>query len=209
MTDRRAVCLIVFLAAASSLAGCSHHNDKPKSARLFYSPNGEPLNGGPLGQPTCPQAMASWFDRVNVHHDGKLTREEFLADAQAQYQRMDIDHNGYLVSEELERFRKPYRADMPIDAEKQAKDSSDRSPRGERAERKGGGRFGPDTDPRDHGGTPTAMPDPVLSADTNNDFKVTLEEFMAQAQSTFNDLDADRDGVLSKDEALRVCKPKE
>jgi hypothetical protein len=50
--------------------------------------------------------------------------------------------------------------------------------------------------------------DPVMSADTNLDNKVTLEEFMTYAQKKFLELDSNHDGVLSRDEVLARCSPK-
>ena len=87
-------CVLALLFAA--LSGCSsdshkHHGAGQDAAlsRMLYSPNGEPLNGGKLGRPTCQEAMSHWFDRVDTNHDGGINREEFMADAQTQFRRMD------------------------------------------------------------------------------------------------------------------------
>lgn len=79
------------------------------AAPIVYSPNGEPLSGGPLGQPSCKLALEYWLDRADADHDGRLDRNEFLADARAQFARQDLDHLGYLTTDVLERYREPYR----------------------------------------------------------------------------------------------------
>jgi len=50
-------------------------------------------------------------------------------------------------------------------------------------------------------------PDPVMSADANLDFRVSLAEFTALAEETFARLDADADGRLTADEAGKACGP--
>lgn len=104
---------LVGLAVVLGLAGCGHdhHGGAPTKpvARMLYSPNGEALTGGPLGQPKCQDAVAGWFARVDANHDGRVDRDEFLADARAQFAAMDIDRQGYLTAEELGRVRTPYR----------------------------------------------------------------------------------------------------
>ncbi len=103
----------LIIAAIFVLSACAEQHDKKQGdhgpTHIIYSPTGDPLNGGPLGRPACPDALKKWFERADANHDGAVTLDEFLNDAKAQFQRMDIDKNGYLVSEELERFRIAYR----------------------------------------------------------------------------------------------------
>ena len=158
------------LLLAAGLSACAGHHGRskhPVPPQLLYSPNGEPLNGGPLGTPPCDAAMAGWFDRIDANHDGRVDREEFLADARAQFARMDVEHYGYLTSEELDRYRAPYRRGTRIPP--------------------GGGN------------------DPVMSADSDLDFKVTPEEFAAQAAETFKRL-AGPDGTIGRDRLPSLCK---
>lgn len=175
--------LIAFIAFSSLavLSACASSHDKKHEGptQIIYSPTGDPLNGGPLGKPTCPEAMKHWFARVDTQHDGAITPDEFLADAKTQFQRMDTDKNGYLVSEEVERFRLNYR-DEP-------------------AREKSGGKSATPDDNREsgHTGSGGSVIDPVMSADTNLDFKVTPEEFTAYSERVFKNLDADHNGKLS------------
>jgi Ca2+-binding EF-hand superfamily protein len=200
-----------FLLAAFSGCGTSHHRDSenaidPKRGptSMIYSPNGEPLNGGSLGRPTCQEALSRWFDGVDAKHDGAISRGEFLADAQTQFRRMDIDNNGYLVSEELKRFRLPYRQEATTQTASSAQNADSGQPGSQRRHGRGNGTG-------DHSGSSAQsdqdnlLPDPVMSADTNNDFKVTPGEFMTQAGNIFTTLDADHNGFLSRDEILKPC----
>jgi len=201
--------LSIIILAALILAGCGSGHDKKPSGPptyMLYSPNGEPLNGGELGRPTCQQAMSGWFDRLSAVNNGYISREVFLNDAQAQFQRMDIDHNGYIVSEELDRFREPYRQQQP--ARKQDAEDSGESQGGQgkhKRENKGssGGKSnGSQSDPT------LSMSDPVMSADMNLDFKVTPQEFLKQAEENFARLDANHDGMLDSTEILATCEQK-
>ena len=172
---------------------------------MIYSPNGEPLNGGALGRPTCEAALSRWFDRIDADHDGMISRAEFAADVSAQFARMDIDHNGYLLPEELDRYRLPYRQGPaaegypPQSASANAPDGETKRRRHHAASSDGG------TSARTGGHAQTELADPVMSADTNNDFKVTPQEFSVHAERTFIELDAKHDGLVSRAELLKTC----
>jgi len=191
--------IFAVLALAVLLIGCSEYDKKKHAAEqttpryMIYSPNAEPLNGGLLGKPSCQQAVESWFNRVSAG-SGHITKEAFLRDSRVQFNRMDIDHNGYIVSEELDRFREPYRQQpAPHKEEKQDtknKHSNDKS------------KDANDTNQPDLSFT-TA--DPVMSADSNLDFKVTPEEFFKQAENVFAKLDANHDGLLDRAEVMTFC----
>ena len=195
---------IFILSACASLQNKKH----AESTQILYSPTGDPLNGGLLGRPACPDAMKHWFDRVDTKHDSAITQDEFLNDAKMQFQRMDIDKNGYLVSEEVERFRMTYR-DYPAGEKLPASsgDQQEQQPSGGRQSRGHGGGEG-------SGGVGNSpgegsVIDPVMSADTNLDYKVTPDEFMAYSRKVFEHLDADHNGKLSLTEVtVPLCGPK-
>jgi Ca2+-binding EF-hand superfamily protein len=44
--------------------------------------------------------MGHMFDRADANKDGQLELSEFLAHAEARFQKMDIDSNGYVTPEE-------------------------------------------------------------------------------------------------------------
>jgi hypothetical protein len=196
---------IVAISSVGMLMGCSdtsmltdHFSDKPPvQAHHLYSPNGEPLNGGVLGLPSCEDALSHWFDRTDMNHDGMISREEFMADAQAQFHHMDIDGRGYLVSEALERFRRPYHQDDNV------KETHD-EPRDDRKDtRHENRRLKPQ---KEANGGFEDEGDPVMSADTNLDFQVTEDEFKIHAQKIFVELDHSHAGQLSRADVMLRCK---
>jgi len=213
---RQWICLAA-LSTSLVLSGCSdshksHHASAEQAAlsRMLYSPNGEPLNGGTLGRPTCQEGMSRWFERVDANHDGVISRDEFLADAQIQFRRMDIDKNGYLVPEELERFRRPYRQQTASDQTAVNQSNNNAEQPQQNMHKRGaahGGHGGAESNSQDDQPIVDTS-DPVMSADTNLDNKVTPEEFMIYAQKKFLELGSNHDGVLSRDEVLARCNPK-
>lgn len=209
LANKRFQNFVGYLALLALLvSGCasSRHregnNSKIGPTYIIYSPNGEPLNGSTLGRPTCREALSSWFDRLDAGHRGYLTHQEFMDDALTQFSRMDIDKNGYLLSEELERYRLPYRQDTnPVVANAGSGTKNDSTPkhRGNRHENM-------DDDNRSDTSSQSPEPDPVMSADTNNDFRVSLQEFKAQAEKLFAGYDTYHDGHVRLDAILKACK---
>ena len=174
---------VTTLAATIAVTACGQmglgHRPSPDAdsrhePTLLFSPNGEPLTGGK----PCGDTMTLWFSRMDAGHSGRLERKDFLADAQTQFKRMDLDHDGFITADELSAFRAPFL--RPADD-------------GEA-----------ETPPRGEAGSGT---DPVMSADGNLDFKVTLAEFLKQAGDVFDHLDSDHDGTLSPLEIRGFCPP--
>ena len=192
--------LVILLAACGSLphfGGGRSADSRAGAARMVFSPNGEPLTGGPLGHPGCGEAMDRWFGRVDANHDGRIDRDEFLADARAQFARMDLDHDGNITTDELATFRAPFRDDTPTAADG---DGSAEGGGGRRRHDGGGGGA------RQSSAPPLGIgADPVMSADANVDFKVTLDEFLRQADEIYTSLASARDAGLSRDDARRGC----
>ncbi len=149
---------------------------------LLFSPNGEPLSGGV----PCGDAMSQWFGRVDGNHDDRIDRTEFLADARVQFERMDLDHNGFVTADELTAFRIPF-----LNKSRSDDDVAEAPRHRSRGE--------------EDGVRPASGTDPVMSADTNLDFKVSLDEFLKQAASIFDHLDTDHDGALSPAEVHGFC----
>src|SRR6185503_18497922 len=67
---------------------------------LFVSPAGEPFRAGP-GEP---YPVAAWFKAADADGDGKLTREEFVADAARFFQTLDANHDGVIDGQELKAY---------------------------------------------------------------------------------------------------------
>jgi Ca2+-binding EF-hand superfamily protein len=52
---------------------------------------------------------------------------------------------------------------------------------------------------------PADVVDPVMSADKSLSFKVSHEDFIAQAHEVFGELDKNHDGTISRDEVVASC----
>ena len=190
--------VLALLFAASCSSG---HPEHPRHLAIF-SPNGEPLAGGPLGFPSCQAALGGWFDRLDAAHRGAIDRAVFLADARRQFKAMDLDGTGIVTPDVLLRYRKPYavataapRAPKEERAADQDKSghAGHEKPSGARA--KGGGDIDAVRD----------VPDPVMAADTSLSLRVSKADFLRHAEKLFNTLDVDGDGRLSRAEAVGWC----
>ena len=170
--------------ALAALAACSREQE-PVRIGPIYSPNAEPLSGGPLGNPSCEDALGKWFDRLDATHSGAIDESQFLADASRQFAAMDLDKSGVLTPSELAQYRAPY-----ID------------PNEGRHDYDAGGYYGQGRGPPPQ----EDVEDPVMEADVTLQNRVTRDEFMAYEQRNFAALDADHDGRLERDEVLATCK---
>jgi Ca2+-binding EF-hand superfamily protein len=158
---------------------------EPKLFRTIYSPNGEVLNGGPLGRPTCEEALTAWFNRIDSNRDGRIGLEEFLADGRKQFAIMDIDHDGLITPSELDRYRAAY------------KTADDERSTGNTDRRR---------DPARNSITDSSQPDPVMASDVRLRNQVSLQDYLAHADKVFATMDRKRDGFITRDETLATCK---
>jgi hypothetical protein len=203
------------LAAATllSLAGCNGDAAHQPFTIPVTTPNGEPLPTPDLqgfDSPGCPPILATWFDRIDTNHDGVVDRAEFMADAEAQFARMDLNHTGTITPALLQEFRASVAGHGPRKAAPQEGGdggSDDGAPAPVQvADALYGKKSTSLVDLQQGGGYDRrAEPDPVMSADTSLRFRVTKQEFMDQAARRFARLDIDRSGRLTKSEAMRWC----
>ncbi len=169
---------------------------------IIFSPNAEPLSGGPLGHPKCRDAIGAWFERVDGNHDGIIDRGEFLLDTQAQFERMDIHHAGYVTPADLSEYRAPYEPAGGGDSDIGEPPPSERPSGGANEHhRAGGGGRAPTRSP----GVDTRA-DPVMSADKNLNFKVTEADFLIHANEVFVSLNSGHDERLTRDQVFTLCK---
>lgn len=213
----RPLCLAASLAALLGLSACAggpppgEGLDGPDSpgARedrmLFISPAGEPFHGSP-GQP---YPVAAWFARADADHDGKLTRAEFRADAEAFFRRLDTDHNGVVDGFEMAAYEQAIAPEIqPYVGRLRAGEGMNMN-----LGRRNGGRGGPGDDggggerpksrnagPSLQGAAPYALlnePEPVAAADADLSGSVSLAEAMAAADRRFTLLDTMGQGSLT------------
>ncbi len=204
------LCLVaVALAACHGNRAQQLRDERRAALSIQFSPNGEPLSGGPLGRPKCEDALSAWFERIDTNHDGVVGRDEFLADAARQFDRMDRYHAGYVTSLDLSEFRAPYEDSPASDAVPPASGARDEAADGRRpgGATRGGERDEAARESQQRGPIVDTRADPVMSADKTLSFKVTLEDFMAQANDVFNGLDRNHDGKVLREAVTARCTP--
>jgi hypothetical protein len=171
---------------------------------LFISPAGEPFRAE-RGQP---YPVAVWFAAADTDNDGKLTREEFRADAARFFKVLDTHHNGEIdgfevqtyerviapeINPQIEGLRFGEGMDLSLGRNESGADIG-RSPSGSRREQAG--------DRRAEGAGVFGLlnePEPVAATDTRFDGHITLEEFLAAADRRFDVLDKKQMGYLRLD----------
>ena len=197
-------------------------------ALTFISPMGEPFRSGPGEAP--PEEI--WFQKADHDGDGKITRAEFLADAGRFFQLLDVNHNNEIGPEEIERYEEDVAPEVRTGGYDLAPSGADSGHRGGRGGGRGGRRHGggggggggqdsagdggassDSTRPPEHYDASTEgasrysyfdLPEPVIAADTDFDRAISPREFAAAANQRFDALDANHDGVLTRDELPRL-----
>lgn len=148
---------------------------------------------GPEGGPRGRGGMMAMAD---ANKDGKISKAEATAAAQARFARMDADKDGQLTAKDRD-LKRDQRLDerfAALDTDRNGQISKAEFTAGHeaRAERRGGPggkRWGG----RRHGG-----PGPM--AEARKDGIVTRAEFLAGATERFDKADANKDGFVTADE---------
>jgi Ca2+-binding EF-hand superfamily protein len=159
--------------------------------QLFISPSGKPFRA-PMGQP---YPVAAWFAEADANHDGKITREEFRADAEAYFKVLDTNGDGEISMPEVTRWEEVLVPEIARDAS------------GLGGGFGGGGRRGApsrnELDTRRQGAAVYSLvnePHPIRGADSDFSLGVSREEWRAGADRRFDLLDANHDGAITFDE---------
>lgn len=221
---------LILLAALVGAATVARSEETPQGppagppAHVFFSPSGEPFRPTPTARDT----FAAWFDRADANHDGKIDRTEFRADAMAFFKVLDANGDGGVDGFEVNAYEHKIAPELIAEVETRAFGPA----RGERGEgagsqssgdgggghggrgRGGGGRAGREPSAEEFHGTSgrghIALlydPEPVSSADTNIDGRVSAAEWLATSDRRFDALDDQQTGVLTR-EALQAMLPR-
>ena len=154
-------------------------------AQLFISPSGQPFRA-PAGQP---YPVAAWFAAADHDHDGRLTREEFRADAETWFKTLDANGDGLVDMPEATRWEE----EMVPEITRVAIGGM-----GGRGGRRAPSRNSLDT--RGQGAAAYSLinePHPVRGADADFSMTVSRAEWRAAADRRFDLLDVDKDGAIT------------
>ena len=185
---------------------------------LFISPSGQPFYA-PI---TAPYPIVDWFKQADKNGDGKIDAAEFRADAEAFFNVLDRDHNGTITSGEVYIYEHQMvpailnQGRAAVDDPKSLLVRVQMTTPGDIANGlpgvevdPGAGRTGRSLDGTEDKSTPDIPkqgaaffslfnePEPIMAADRNFDFKVTLKEFMAQSDRHFEKLDIKNQGYFT------------
>jgi len=179
----------------------------------FISPLGEPIRARTPNEDT----LARWFNQVDRNHDGFLTPDELVADAERYFDVLDTDHSGEIDPDELARYEWQVAPEIQVNsrlrrarapgepAPKADPDNAEGKDRDEKRQRK-------DRNSMDYGLQGAAryallnLPEPVAAADADLNRAVTLQEFKQAALERFQLLDKQHAGRLTL-QALEAMKP--
>lgn len=152
----------------------------PGTQAVFVSPMGEPFRAAP-GQP---YPAAAWFVAADRNQDGVVDRVEFIRDADRFFKMLDIDHDGRLSPEEIDRYERDVAPEIALYGRR----GGDFTPP---ARRPRGGESGYG-DPMGAGRYAWLnIPEPVASADLDVNRIIDESEFRAVAGRRFETLSND------------------
>jgi hypothetical protein len=180
---------------------------------LFISPMGEPFRN------RSGDALADWFNQADLNHDGQLTLDEMQKDAERFFAVLDVGRDGEIDPDDVTRYENVVAPEVGSGPHLGL---AMMDPSG--GDRPGGGRGG-----RHHGGSHhhwggggggesldghqgaaryglLDLPEPVVSADSDFNRGVSLNEFRQAAGQRFIALDLNHRGRLTLAE-LETIRP--
>jgi Ca2+-binding EF-hand superfamily protein len=198
------------------------HGGGPGRIQLFISPSGEPFRAK-AGEP---YPVAAWFARADRNGDGRVTLDEFRADADQFFARLDADGDGSISMTEVATYETDIAPEItavgvPASAGGEPTGwpqgeggggSRSGGGRGRGGGHRGGGGSGSSGDGNDGGAQATVRgggwqgaamfslidePEPIRVADSDFSMTVTRAEWRAATDRRYKLLDRDGDGVLT------------
>jgi Ca2+-binding EF-hand superfamily protein len=164
---------LLLLAAAQTAAS----TPATRPGKPFMSPMGEPV----FGRAHNEDGLVAWFAETDTNHDGILTADEMAADAEHFFEQLDVDHDGEIGPEEIERYETQIAPQVRVRYD-MGGDSSGAAVSAEAI----AGRYGL-----------LQIPEPVMAADLNFNRGISAEEFRQAAITRFGLLDASHSGRLT------------
>ena len=177
---------------------------------VFIAPMGKPFRA----KDGAPYPVVDWFKQADKNGDGKLDHAEFIADAAAFFDYLDLNHDGMLNSFEVEVYER--RVAPEILGLKVVSDL--RGAPGRDGARLWRAQFGgpmsdvpvyngvaaddkppSPTDPIPEGAAPFSLlnvPEPLAAADVDFSGVIKKANFLKVADRRFNTLDRNQDGFL-------------
>ena len=175
----------------------------------FISPMGEPFRARSATDDT----LADWFNRADRNHDGLLTADEMVADAERFFAKLDTNHDGQIDPDELAHYEYDIAPDIQVNSRTKRvrgqpvavaqQNDSDEAQRSDRRQRRRD-RDEADTSLGFAGALQGAarygllnLPEPVAAADADFNRAITLQEFKEAAVARFQLLDSAHKGWLT------------
>ncbi|HEY0270836.1 MAG TPA: hypothetical protein VGC10_07590 [Sphingomonas sp.] len=196
------------MVAFGALTGARAQTPAPQApAPLAPAPAATPLVGGsdfvsPMGEPFRSRDALSgaehWFAQADANHDGRLTLDEFRADADRFFGLLDVDHDGEIGPDEISRYEGEVAPEIQVlstygDPDQAKTDDDGNVTDPPYPTRLGAGRYGY-----------LDSPEPVVAADSNFDRAISKQEFETTAMRRFKLLDTNADGAITRDELPKL-----
>lgn len=120
---------------------------------------------------------------LDKNHDGRVTKDEFLAGTKKRFAKADANKDGVISSQEAKAAKAALK-------EKQAKRDAKRLAEGKPVKRA-------------KAGAKSSKPH-LSTLDTNKDGRVSQKEYLARREKQFSKMDTNRDGSVSREEARQA-----